>query len=455
MKQTAASERPNSFDENGGKIRIIPAEVKGYFRRRRDWVQGILVVFFLALPWTKINGMQSLQIDILNRKFIFFGVQFLSHDAPLLFLILAMLTVGLALVTALWGRVWCGWACPQTVFIDGIYRRIEIWIEGKYLERRKLHQAPMSFVKAGKLLIKWSLFALISTVIAHSFMAYFAGAQELIAMMTRDPAQNWGYFVLVFSITGILTFNFGWFREQFCLVMCPYGRFQSVLMDSNSVTVLYDEKRNDCVSCQRCVQVCPTGIDIRHGVQMECIGCTACIDACDEIMRKVKKPEGLISYKSLHEKARLLRPRTVIYSLTLFSVMGLLGFNYIQRDSFGASIVRATDSPYQISKNATGTQVLNHFKLHLYSQTSAQSLFQLLVSEEDQFKGLRLIVPQDQLRLQPFQNKEIHLFIEAPLESFDSEGKREFELTIQSLDLSQITKKSITLVGPQLKGENL
>lgn len=455
MKQTPYSDRPNSFDEKGSKLRIIPAEVSGYFRRRRDLVQAVLIIFFLLLPWTKINGLQSLQIDIVHRRFIFFGVQFLSHDAPLLFFILAILTFGLALVTALWGRVWCGWACPQTTFIDGVYRRIEILIEGKYIERRKLDQAPLDWNKFQKLVLKWGAFFFVSAVIAHSFIAYFAGAEELLKMMAKDPHENWSYFILVFSITGILTFNFGWFREQFCIVMCPYGRIQSVLMDSNTVTVLYDEKRNDCVACNRCVQVCPTAIDIRHGVQMECIGCTACMDACDEIMRKVKKPEGLIRYSSLYEKAKLLRPRTAVYGLIVLVMAGLLGFNFTNREAFSASLVRAQDLPYQISQSAEGVQVLNHFKLHIYSQINQEMQLKALISAEDQAKGIRLIIPEDQLRVSAFQNKEVHLFVEAPEKLFFQDGQFPLNLFLKDPVSEEAISKSLILVGPQAEGKSL
>lgn len=450
---TEASERPNSFDEKGGKVRIIPAEVTGYFRKRRDLVQAILVLFFLILPWTKINGLQTLQLDIVQRRFVILGVQFMSHDAPLVFFILGILTLSLALVTALWGRVWCGWACPQTVFIDGVYRRVEIWIEGQYIERRKLDREPLSFKKAWKLMFKWSVFFLISAIIAHSFIAYFAGAENLIQMMGKSPDDNWSYFVLVFSITGILTFNFGWFREQFCIVMCPYGRFQSVLMDANTVTVLYDEKRSDCVACQRCVQVCPTGIDIRHGVQMECIGCTACIDACDEIMRKVKKPEGLIRYASLRDKARLFRPRTIAYGAILILFAAALAFNLSHREAFTVSFVRGQDTPYQLVKTASGSNVINHFKIHIYNQTTSVLDFAVQLGSEELDKNIKLIVPADQLRVSAFESKEIHLFFDSPLLAFDEKGQLPVNVIIKAKDLEDKILRSVILVGPQVEKE--
>lgn len=452
------------LDEHGGRKRIIPAEVKGPFRKWRNYVHFILLIIFLALPWIQINGTQAILLDISARRFELFGQIFFSHDAPLLFFIIAALTLGIILTTALWGRVWCGWACPQTVFIDFIYRRIEILVEGNYLERRKLYHSEMHPQKFLKYSIKWFLFFVVSSLFSHSFIAYFVGSRRLVEMMSGSPQDNWIYFLIVSSTTALLLFNFGWFREQFCIIMCPYGRFQSVLMDQQSISVVYDQQRGeprkgtkvststdysntkqgDCVSCNRCVQVCPTGIDIRNGIQMECIGCTACIDACDDIMKKVHKPTGLISYNTNtpHLKVNYFRPRVIAYSfLVIICLIGLI-WNLSKRDSFSLVVLRGTDSPYQLSPEG---RVINHFKLNIHNQSHGSQTFKVSLPTSSAEKRIQLIQPMEQYDLNAGDSKEVHLFISFPPQILEGRGKVSFTLQVQ--EHSQNAAKQVEIIG--------
>jgi len=285
-------------DEQGSRIYLYLADVSGKFRTWRSRFNIFLIFLFLLLPWMNVNQHQAMLLDIPRRRFAVFGVTFLAHDAPMLLFVFGGAAMMLALITAIWGRVWCGWACPQTVFVDGVFRKIERWLEGDAVARRKLDQSPMSLDKLIKKASKWFCFTILALLISHSFLAYFVGTEKLALMIRSSPTDNPINFILMVGVTAIILFDFGWFREQFCTIVCPYGRFQSVLMDEDSQVVAYDLKRGeprkgtnlpqdkagDCVNCYRCVQVCPTGIDIRRGVQLECIACTACMDACDEVI---------------------------------------------------------------------------------------------------------------------------------------------------------------------------
>lgn len=446
------------LDEHGHRKTIIPAEVKGFFRKHRTWTQAVLISIFLFIPWIKIGGEQAILLDLSQRKFAFFGLVLFAHDAPNIFFLFGVLVFGLALVTALWGRVWCGWACPQTVFIDAIYRRIEILVEGNYIQRRALEKADLSVHKISKKILKWFLFFIASSLIAHSFTAYFVGGSSLALMITEGPSQYFGVFVFVSIMTAILLFDFGWFREQFCIIMCPYGKFQSVLLDNQSLTVMYDEKRGeprkgrgvdnpgDCVSCNRCVQVCPTGIDIRNGVQLECIACTACIDACDEIMTKVNKPKGLIRYTSLiGDRVKLLRPRTVAYLFFILVCLVGLATSLSTRQSIHWSIIRAKDSPYTVLKNNGSDQVLNHFILHLKNQSSqSENLVMKAVTSEGQ--ELEIKMQAGQSALSAFQSKDVHIFILAPLDLFSEKGNLEANIYIQGRNY--FDSQRVRLLGP-------
>jgi len=277
-------------------------------------------------------------------------------------------------VTALFGRIWCGWACPQTVFLEHVYRRIERWIEGDAVKRRKLDRQEWDSEKLIKRVTKHLLFIIVSLGITHLFLAYFISIPELYQWMTHSPGEHWGAFVFVFVAGAVLYFNFSWFREQLCLVICPYGRLQSALIDDDSVIIGYDEKRGeprgpakkegfgDCIDCNRCVQVCPTGIDIRQGLQMECIGCANCIDACDAIMSKLDRPKGLVRYDSLNGlaglKRRILRPRIFLYLALMLAGMTAFTISVRQLHSANMNIVRMTGAPYFITDEAIRNQYM-------------------------------------------------------------------------------------------------
>lgn len=452
-------ERPASFDEKGWRVKIHPADVRGLWRKRRQIVQSFLLVLFLVLPWIQIGGRQALFLDVGNRQFEIFGLSLRAHNAPLLVFILAMAGFGLFLVTAIWGRVWCGWACPQTVFIEMVYRRIETWIEGNAGERRALGKQPWSAQKVFKKSLKWTLFIAISLVLTHSFLAYFVGTDRLAQMIQHPPSENWTSFLFIAFSTAIILFDFGWFREQFCMIACPYGRFQSVLMDSRSMIVGYDYKRGeprrgssanqvanqaanlvtnsasltssaanksqgDCVNCYRCVQVCPTGIDIRRGVQLECIACTACVDACDEIMTKTGKPKGLIRYTTLRElgadlseriglgpKFRLT-PRTGIYSLVIIGaaiglVIGLSSFRAVD-----VLIFRGKGLPYQVTQHNGEDYVLNQFYAEA-TNTTEQDL-QLLIKNVDDNSPVEIINTQGGLFVRAGKIERLGFFVRFP-----------------------------------------
>ncbi len=450
------------LDESGAKRRIIPAEVSGRFRRYRNQVHFILMLIFLVTPWVRINGTQAIQLDIPGRHFEIFGLVFLSHDSPLIFFAITMIALSIMLTTALWGRVWCGWACPQTVFIESIYRRIEILIEGDYLSRRKLYSSPMNREKFFKYSLKWFSFFVFSSIFAHSLIAYFAGSEQLIEMMNRPPAQNWSYFLIVSGITALLLFNFGWFREQFCIIMCPYGRFQGVLMDPQSLTIAYNQKRGeprksasvekkdqgDCVACNRCVQVCPTGIDIRNGQQMECIGCTACIDACDEIMTKVNKPVGLISYDANvpRSQVKLLRPRVLAYLVLFLLSSSGLAYNVAFRKDYAITALRATDTPYQLTQDE---KIINHFRIRLHNQSHKKQIFEVsLPRDEGQWEDIILTQPHQSHELPPGGSGEIHVFLTFEMDQLDDSGTTIIPLVVRELESRKDNRIEVKGVGP-------
>lgn len=378
-----------SINRDGSRFVIHPADVKGSFTGWRRIVGYALILLFIALPWISINGYPSLFLDVAGRRFHLFGLTLAFQDTWMLFFLVSGLAFSLFYITALWGRVWCGWACPQTVYLEHVYRRIERWIDGDATARRKLDKAPWTPLKVARRVLKHTLFVICSFAITHIFLAYFVSIPGLWDMMTDAPARHWSSFLFVFFATAVLYVNFAWFREQLCIVICPYGRFQSALIDNHSLNVAYDYQRGDppgkpsdpqagdCIDCHRCVQVCPTGIDIRQGLQLECIGCAACIDACDQIMEKVDRPKGLIRYASDEElegrKTRFVRARTILYTLLLFIGAGIATTAFSRLEPASASVIRMKGAPYYI----TDDSVRNQFQIRLLNKSEEPMTFRV------------------------------------------------------------------------------
>lgn len=475
-EQELPEDRLATTDEEGHRVFLYPADVKGKYRKRRTVLSVILIAFFLILPWIQINGHQALWIDIARRRFSVFGLLFWAHDAPILFFILGGAAISLAFVTAIWGRAWCGWACPQTVFIDGIFRRIERWIEGDSVARRQLEEAPWNGDKILKKAGKWSLSLIAALVITHSFLAYFVGTGPLLKMMTQSPTQNPGDFLFILATTALVLFDFGWFREQFCTIVCPYGRFQSVLMDDHSLAVLYDAKRGeprrgiasseksqgDCINCYRCVKVCPTGVDIRRGVQLECIACSACIDACDDVMTRLKKPKGLIRYDSMQNiqdkalnpnvQTRFFWMRPAIYAAILSGMIAGLTLVIYDRVDLSTVIVRAIDTPYQeVNNNLGEAEIINHFKIHFENQSFEDQKIHVDLAQDLANSGVKIVLSNHQELLPAGAGERADLFVQFP-KTFLQNSKGELALQITGTNIETqekiILRKEVVLVGP-------
>ncbi len=308
-----------TINEKGKRKFIFPKKPKGKFYDRRKLVSYVLLVLLLSSPFIKINGNQFLLFNVLDRRFNIFGMPFWPQDFYLVVVLMITGVVGLTLFTVAFGRVFCGWFCPQTIFMEMVFRRIEYWIDGDRGAQIKLDSQEWNAEKIRKRVLKWTVFLIISFIIANVFLAYLVGSDTLEAMIIEGPLSNVKTLIVLSIFTGVFYFVFTWFREQVCIIACPYGRLQGVLLDNKSIVVAYDHVRGegengrakikknedrqalkygDCIDCHQCVNVCPTGIDIRHGTQLECTNCTACMDECDLMMEKVNLPKGLIRYAS-------------------------------------------------------------------------------------------------------------------------------------------------------------
>jgi cytochrome c oxidase accessory protein FixG len=453
-------DRLASTDETGKRTYIYPAYLKGPLKRWRTCVYYVLLVIFLGLPWVTINNYQAVLLNIPQRQFSFFGLAFWAHETPLLLGIVTILILTLGIVTALYGRVWCGWACPQTVFIDSVFRRIENLIEGYGISQKKFNNQPFSLGKVSKKVLKWLLFLLFSLLITHSFLAYFIGSKKVLEIIHRAPQENWLSFLMILLSTSLVLFNFAWFREQFCIIACPYGRLQSVLMDENSKVVLYDTKRGeprkkmpadessgDCINCYRCVQVCPTGIDIRRGTQMECIMCTACMDACNQVMTTLNRPKKLIRYDSetTHSSKKSSKFRVFVYIALLSIVVGLFTYSIRSRDMVPLHVKRMANPPYTLN----GDIVFNQFNVTVHNQYFEPIDIEFNYNGEG-LLAIRLIRPTVVLSASGGSSVVYSFFTEFP-RSVLTDGKRVIPLTVTITKESDTIamKKEVTLIGPR------
>lgn len=483
MLKELPQERLASTDEKGKRVYLFPADVKGLYHSRRIILQWILMVLFIVLPWIHINGHPAMLLDIGQRRFAILGLNFWAHDVPMLMFVFAIAFLGLSLITAIWGRIWCGWACPETVFVERLYRQIERWIEGNAVQRERLSKGPWTVEKILKKSLKWSVFVVISWQLSHAFLAYFIGTDALARMMVSSPFEHPTAFSVMLFITALLLFSFGWFREQFCIIMCPYGRFQSLLMDEDSMVVGYDENRGeprrgqspdpgltgDCINCYQCVQVCPTGIDIRRGVQMECVACTACIDACDTVMDNIHKPHGLIRYTSHNDLQRtlavestetpqnkakphyllhhLFRARVLILSLLLIGITLSLTYVLWARPPIKATIFNAKGTPYEVlTQTSTETILTNRYYVVASNYTFDLGNLKITAPE-----GIEVISQSNPVSIAGGEEKNQGFFLKFPKSKLKN-GSARIEVTLESQaddgSWKHVETQVLPLVGP-------
>lgn len=360
----------STVDQSGARKWVYPKKPKGKFTNYRDIVTVFLLAVFFVVPFIKLNGNPLLKINIIDREFFIIGQPFYPQDFFILALGAITSLVFIILFTVVFGRIFCGWICPQTIFMEGVFRKIEYWIEGDRNKQIKLANQPWNSEKILKKGLKWFIYTIISLIITHWMFMYIVGYEEVLKIMKGGPIEYPSNFIVMFIFTGLFYFVFAWFREQVCTLVCPYGRLQGVLIDKETINVFYDFKRGenrskwrkgedrkaagkgDCIDCNQCVVVCPTGIDIRNGQQLECINCTMCIDACDEVMVKTGLPKGLIRYATQDEIEKEQKfkftNRMKAYSVVLLALVGFLGYLLNNRGDLEAKFIKPAGSTFFI-----------------------------------------------------------------------------------------------------------
>ena len=400
----------STLEKDGKRRWIYPTPERGPWYWRRLALGWFLIVVFVAAPIVHIGGKPAIFLDIAHREFTFMGQTLYATDTLLLMLFMLAALLSVFLGTALLGRLWCGWGCPQTVYMEFVFRPIERLLEGKESTRKRNDAKDMTFNLAMRKTLKYLIFLVIALGMAHTFVAYFVSWPRLLEWMTGPPAEHFGFFIMMALTTGLILFDFAFFREQMCTIVCPYARFQSVLMDRDSLIVSYDSGRGeprgrrkkarkkgrqgearleipalgDCIDCGACVRTCPTGIDIREGLQMECIGCTQCVDACDAIMLKVDKPTGLIRYTSEtvldNKPSRVLRPRVIIYSVLLIIISGLFLTAFIGRDAVDLNLSRVPGAPFT---KLPDERIANRVRFRIQNRTGGDEVFSISATEPE------------------------------------------------------------------------
>ncbi len=412
-----------TINDAGGRNFLHPKKPVGIFYKYRTLLSWLLLTLLISAPFIKIKGNQFLLFDVVKGKYNIFGQPFWPQDFYLLVLSLLIGIVFIIFFTAIFGRIFCGWICPQTIFLEMVFRKIEYLIEGDRTKQIKLEKQAWNTEKILKKGIKWIIFYILSFVIANVFLAYFIGSDELLKYIHEGPLNHINILVKLGVFSLIFFFIFAWFREQVCIIACPYGRLQGVLLDNNSVVVAYDYKRGestngrskirkgedreakgygDCIDCKQCVQVCPTGIDIRNGTQLECINCTACIDACDAMMDKVGYDRGLVRYASENNIAKgenfkfdaRIKSYTVVLILMVTALITLL----FLRSDIEATVLRLPGQMF----TTTDTTVTNVYTFTLINKTvnDFDDLKMKLISQPGEIKviGTKISLKRESLK---------------------------------------------------------
>lgn len=455
----------STLNADGSRRWLRPKPSPGRFLNARRAVGYGLIALFVSMPHLRIKGKPPLLFDLPSREFTFFGTTLYPTDTLLLALLMLSVFLSIFFLTALFGRVWCGWACPQTVYLELVYRPIERLLEGMPGRKAKkgAWRKPVRFV----------IYLALSFGLANTFLAYFVGTERLAQWVLHSPAQHWGPFLLVMAVTALMMFDFGFFREQLCIVACPYGRFQSVMLDRNSLIISYDpnrgeprgkKKRNrkgsgdvslkvvadepvgDCIDCHMCVTTCPTGIDIRDGLQLECVNCAQCIDACDAVMDKIGKPRGLIRYGSQatvldKAKQRFIRPRTIIYpTLILILVSGFITLLATRQPAF-VNVLRGPGAPFTIVEG----QVVNPAKIKVQNRSPEPVTYTFSVANAEG----DVSTPDGPVVVEPGETVETPVLIRVDPNTFAEIGGSRFDAQIRVTGSDGFTKDTThRLLGP-------
>lgn len=456
----------STLNKDGTRRWLRPRLSRGSFLSARRVVAYLLLALFIALPYLSMNGKPIVLLDILQREFTLFGKTFLPTDTLLLALLIVSCFLAIFFLTAVLGRVWCGWACPQTVYMEFVFRPIERLLEG----------APGRALKPGvngglRKVIKYAIYVVIALFMSHTFLAYFVGIQRLAQWVQGSPMDHWPSFVVVAITTSLILFNFGLFREQTCIVVCPYGRLQSVMLDRNSLIVSYDKLRGeprgrktrsdfalpvlnageiapvgDCVDCSMCVTTCPTGIDIRKGLQLECIGCAQCIDACAAVMTKLGRATGLIRYSSQNAidrtSSRILRPRVVIYPVLLTIVLSLFTFFLVTAKPADIRVLHGKGMPYSTLPSG---EIANQLAVKITNRTDAMRTYTLSL---EGIAGARLQATENPVTIGKGQIHSNPFMIALAPETFAG-GKKSIQIVVRD-DTGFEQKLPYVLLGPSL-----
>ncbi|QQE10058.1 cytochrome c oxidase accessory protein CcoG [Planctomycetota bacterium] len=438
-----------TLTKEGKRAWMFPRLSKGRFLSMRRVVAYLLIAIFGIIPYIKVGGKPFVLLDIVHRKFTIFFYTFLPTDTILLAMVIISFFVGIFLITAVFGRVWCGWACPQTVYMEFLYRPIERLVMGTKGKGGKPRNAG-----GGRFLLLYFLYFIASCYIAHVFIAYFVGVDALWQWVWGSPFKHPVAFLVMAAVTGLMMFDFAFFREQMCIIACPYGRFQSVLLDKNSLIVTYDpnrgeprkqkgkkkvslkvvegepepqQKEGDCIDCKMCVTTCPTGIDIRNGLQLECISCTQCIDACDAVMEKIGKPRGLIRYSSRAnidgESQSFFRPRVIIYPFIILILLSVFVLFFISKQHAYVKELRQIGNPYSINEQGN---IVNIKRFKLINRDDVAHIYTFKVLDE---KDVKLILGEEPIKLEPGQATEVSLRLVMPINLFEN-GKHRCKIRI-------------------------
>ncbi len=455
-----------TINKEGKRAWIFPKKPKGPFYEKRKIISYFLLVFLVTAPFITINGHQFFLFNVLERRFNIFSFPFWPQDFHLFVISMIIGVVGLALFTVAFGRIFCGWFCPQTIFMEMVFRRIEFWIEGDRGAQIRLKKQKWNAEKIKKRLAKWLLFFVVSFLIANVFLAYLVSSDRLLLMIKEGPALHSGTLIALLIFTAVFYFIFAWFREQVCIIACPYGRMQGVLLDNKSINVAYDYVRGekelgrakfnkqedraasgkgDCIDCKQCVHVCPTGIDIRNGTQLECINCTGCIDECDTIMESVGLPKGLIRYASEDEivkkEAFVFTNRMKGYAAVLLILIGVLIGMLFLRNDVEATILRL---PGQLFEHK-GENISNVFTYKIINKTnkSFENIRFRLVAP----KGTIQVVGASIVKVKPDAIAKGTLFVEVHPAYLEGDKTK---LKIEVLNNNQLIETTTTnFMGPR------